>query len=453
MPTVSVSGFGSGIDVDSLINGLVQANSVTLNSIQTQADSFRTASTHLSSVGSALSSLATAADAISSTTGIASFTASSSNSAIVASAAGNATAASYSVQVNALAREQRTYSAQFSSNSGPAGQTGSINVKVGTSGTPFTVNVAATDSLDTIATQINNNANAAGVRVNASVIYDGTGYRLSVRGLDTGAANAVTLTETGTNFDLNGNGSSPTGGRTIAAADASLTVDGIAVTRSSNQISGVIPGVTLALTDTTTTAATVKVAGDSTALQTKVTAMVNAYNSVISSIHGLSGFGTTKASDPTLAADSTLRTVNDRLTALVGGLGQATGTYRTLADVGINLNQDGTLRVDTAKLSAAVASDPDGVTKLLARPPGATKGGMMADLEDLAKNLTATNTGILVTHATSFTTQAKQLDVRATAEQTRLDNYADRLRTQLTAMNDSIGTMQTQFASLSKLFG
>jgi flagellar hook-associated protein 2 len=452
MPTVSVSGFGSGIDVDSLITGLVQANSVTLNSIQSQASSFRTSSTNLSNVGTALSNLATAATAISSTSALASFTATSSSTAIVASAAGNASAASYTISVSALAREQRTYSAQFASNSTAAGQAGNFTVKVG-SGTAFQIDVAATDSLDSVATQINTKASAAGQRVNASVIYDGTGYRLSIRGLDTGAANALTLTENGTSFDLNGNGSNPAGGRTIAASDASLTVDGIAVTRSSNQITGVISGVTLALTDVTTAPATVKVSGDSTALQTKVTAMVSAYNSVINSVHSLAGFGTAKATDPTLAADSTLRTVNDRLTRLVGGLGTSTGTYRTLADIGINLNADGTLRVDSSKLSSAVASDPDGVSKLLARPNGATSGGMMADLKDLATNLTASSTGIISTHANSFTAQAKQLDQRATVEQTRLDDYATRLRTQLTAMNQSIGAMQTQFASLSKLFG
>jgi flagellar hook-associated protein 2 len=453
MPTVSVSGFGSGIDVDTLINGLVQANSVTLNSLQSKADAFRTSSSNLSSVGTALSNLATAADAISNSTGVASYTASSSSSAIVASAAGNATPASYSVQVNSLAREQRTYSAQFATNSGAANQTGSFTVKVGSTGTPFTVNVGATDSLDTIANNINNQATTAGARVNASVIYDGTGYRLSIRGLDTGAANAVTLTESGTSLDLNGDGSNPTGGRTIAAADASLTVDGIAVSRSSNQIVGVIPGVTLALTDTTSTPATVKVAGDSTSLQTKVSAVVSAYNNVVNTIHNLAGYGTTKATDPTLAADSTLRTVANSLSSLVGGLGQASGSYRTLADIGINLNRDGTLSLDSTKLTSAVGTDPDSVTKLLARPPGAIKGGVMADLEDLAKNFSATNTGIISTHITSFTSQAKNLDTQVTSEQTRLDNYADRLRTQLTAMNDSIGSMQTQFASLSKLFG
>ena len=99
------------------------------------------------------------------------------------------------------------------------------------------------------------------------MFYDGSAYRLQVRGLDTGAANAITFSETGTALDLNGTGATASSGKTVqSATDASLTIDGFTVTRPTNQITGVVQGVTLALTSTTSTPATVTVAGDASSL-------------------------------------------------------------------------------------------------------------------------------------------------------------------------------------------
>jgi flagellar hook-associated protein 2 len=450
MPTtVSVAGFGSGIDVDALVSGLVNASSGNLNLLQQRASDYRSASSTLSAIGTSLGSLQSAADAISSVQGIASYTATSSSSAVVASANGSALPSSFSVNVTSLAKEQRTYSATFASSSDALGQSGTLGLQIGT-GTAVNLTIDASDSLDSIAAKIN----GAGLRVNASVFYDGSAYRLQVRGLDTGAANAVTFNETGTLLDLNGTGATTSSGKTVqSATDASLTIDGFTVTRPTNQITGIVQGVTLALTSTTSSPATVTVAGDASSLKTKVASFVSSFNSVINAIHNATGFGTTKATNQALAADSALRTINDRLSSFMGSAGTNAGSYKTLADVGIALNRDGTLLLDDTKLTQAVGTDPGSVTKLLARPPGATSGGMMADLNDILKSLTASDTGILALRGQSFDSQAKSFDTRATSEQTRLDNYANNLRKQFTAMNDSIGASQLLGASLTKAFG
>ncbi|HKQ71026.1 MAG TPA: flagellar filament capping protein FliD, partial [Polyangiaceae bacterium] len=368
--------------------------------------------------------------ALSTTQGLSSFTASSSGAAVVASANGNALPASYSISVGALAKEQRTYSAKFSTSSDPLNQTGTLAVKIG-SGTATNIGITATDSLDSIAAKIN----ATQIRASASVFYDGTAYRLQIRGVDTGAANALTLTETGTSLDLNGDGSTPSGGKTVqSATDASLSVDGFTITRSTNQIVGVVPGVTLALTAETTSPVTVSVATDPNALRTKVSAFVNAFNGVINSIHTVAGYGTQKASNSTLAADSTLRSVNDRLNA-AARVSASSGTFRNLNDIGISLNRDGTLKFDESKFVKAMSADAASVVAMLARPAGATSGGLMADLKDIAASLTASDTGMIATHGKAFDARAKTLDLRATSEQARLDSYATNLRKQFTAMN------------------
>ena len=244
----------------------------------------------------------------------------------------------------------------------------------------------------------------------------------------------------------------PTGGKTVQqATDADLTIDGFQVKRPTNQITGAVQGVTLALTATTSAPLTVTVAPDSNSLQTRVSAVVSAYNTVISSIHNLAGFGTQKATNKTLAADSSLRTVADKLARTVASQATGSGSFKTLADIGISSTRDGTLVLDSSKLTAAITKDSGSVTSLLARPQGATTGGLMANLEDVIKSLTVSDTGVLANRMKSFDSQAKTLDTRATAEQNRLDTYASTLRTQLTAMNDSVAKSQQLGASLAFL--
>ena len=449
MPSVSVAGFGSGIDVDALVTGLVNASAGTMTSLQKRASLLRSASSTLSDIGRSMANLKSAADTLSSAQGLSSMTATSSGGAVVASAAGNALPSSFSINVTALAKEQRTYSKTFAASSTALAQSGTLSLKVGT-GTAVALSIATTDSLDSIAAKIN----GAGLRATASVFYDGTAYRLQVRGLDTGVASGLTMTETGTSLDLNGDGSDPNGGKTVqSATDASMTIDGFTVTRPTNQISGTAQGVTMALTAVTTSPVTVTVAGDPAALKSKVTTLVSSFNTVINAIHTASGFGAQKATNSKLAADSSLRSVNDRLVSAVGTAGASTGTYRTLADVGIALTRDGTLTLDDAKLSAAIAADPAGVTALLARPAGATTGGMMANLKDVVTSLTASDTGILGLRGQSFDNQAKLLDKRVASEQSRLDQMSENLRKQFTAMNSSIGNTQLMGNALGRTFG
>src|SRR5262249_3787663 len=153
------------------------------------------------------------------------------------SASGAAQPGAYDVNVTKLAKEQRTYSNAFSANA--LNMSGNLDLAVG--GTSKQIAVTASDTLNTIADKIN----GAGLRVGASVFYDGTNYRLQVRGLDTGAANAVTFGGTGGIGDQLG--LNVAANTKQSAQDAALTVDGFAITSKTNQVTGAIPGVTLAL--------------------------------------------------------------------------------------------------------------------------------------------------------------------------------------------------------------
>jgi flagellar hook-associated protein 2 len=447
LPTITFGGIGSGMDVEGIITGLVNANKTTLTALTTKSQGLKQAASTLSSVGTTLGNLKTAADALKGLQDVASFTAASSNTAaLVGTAAGNAQPGTYGIQVDSLAVEQRTYSGAFASNSNALGQSGFLTVGVGTTSTQLSIN--GSDSLAGIATKINN----AGLRVAASVFFDGSQYRLQVRGLDTGAANAVTFNENGTALDLNGDGSNPSGGKTVQkASDASILVDGFTVHQPTNQIVGVIPGVTLAVSQVTTAPVNLTIASDPTALSNKINAVVGAYNAAINSIHSIAGYGSTKPQVAQLAGDSALRTITNDLSQTMAASQLGQGVVATLGQLGLQQTRDGTLQFDSTKLATALTLDPTSVEKLLGRASGATTGGAMASLSDLVNSITDSVNGVLTLRSQSLTDQAKKLDDQATTEQTRLDDYTTKLRTQFSAMDTAVAANNSLISQLQKL--
>jgi len=445
---IALSGLASGLDTASIISGLVAAESAPLTALQAQQTTLNGAVSELSTLGTQLSSLSTAAGALSSLATVGSFTATSSSSAIVAQTSGATQTGTYQVSVGSLASSQRTYSASFGSESDALNMNGSFTVQVG-SGAAATIDVGAGDSLDSIAAKIN----ASGQAVNASIFYDGSNYRMLISGLNTGAANAITFAESGTSLDLNGTGATASSGNTVQqATDASVTIDGFTATRPTNQITGVIPGVTLALTQQTSSPVTIQVASDPSTLNTNVQAVVSAYNQVISTIHADAGYGTAAANNQNLAGDATLRSIAQQLSTTVQGV-FGSGSYQTLADAGITLQSDGTLAVDTTKLDAAFTNSPTTVESLFARGALSSTGGAMATLRDLANSFSAPTTGLIAVESQGFTEQSNQLNQSITSEQAHITQYQQNLQAEFDAMETSYSANQTIMNELNQMSG
>jgi flagellar hook-associated protein 2 len=443
---VTLSGLASGIDTQSIVNSLISADSGNLNNLQRKSSQTADASSTVSAVGTSLSTLSTAALALADASANGSFTATSSSTSIAVTTTSSAQPGTYSVKVNALAAAQRTYSASFASDSTALGQTGSFSIGVGT-GTATNINVTATDSLQSIASKINN----AGLQVAASIFNDGKTSRLQIRGLSTGEANGLTFTETGTTLDLNGTGTTPTSGNTVQKAqDASLTIDNFLVTRPTNQITGAVNGLSLTVTDITAAPVAISVASDSSGLSTKLNAVVTAYNDIIGKIHKATGYGDQKAANPLLSADATLRTVGTKLAASMQATSTQSGSLTSLADIGLTLQRDGTLALDSSKLTTKFSTDPLSVQKLLGRLHSATTGGLLANLNDTLTTLTSSS-GVLANKTNSYTSQKKLTDDAVTREQDRLDKYRTQLQAQFSAMETAYSQNQSLLTQVQKL--
>jgi flagellar hook-associated protein 2 len=440
--TISLGGLASGIDTGSLTTSLMAVANQPLDQLNARKAQVDSASATVSGLANRLSSLKAAALALSTNVGFASFSASSSDPGVVATASGSGSIGSYAVSVEALASSQKARSTTFLSSTTALGQSGSLALQVG-SGTASSVQVLPTDTLADLATKIT----ASGSRVSASVMNDGTGFRLIVQGVDSGAANSFTLGETGTALGFGA--PDATYG---TAADARFTVDGMHATSPSNQISGAIAGVKLALTKVTTSAATVQVTADSTALKTKVTALITAYNDFINNSHIATGFGGNKPANKVLSADSAVRSALHKIGNLMSNVVPGTsGKYTTMGVIGLKLGQDGTITLDSTKFDAAMTADPDSVRRLFVTDATTGATGLMKTLMTGVDGLVTGNGATIQSRIDALNAQSKRLADSATRMQVHLDDYQAQLKKSFTNMDQLVAKYKTMQASLGSL--
>lgn len=444
-PTITFGGIGSGMDIEGLISGLVNVSKQPISRLQSRTAAAKAAVTDLSDVGGLLSKLKAAATALDSPEKVSSFKATSSNEkALGITANGNAQPGTYNVEVIQLAAAERRYSNGAATSNGALGYTGSLTFQVGAGdtispdsdvlvgGETATLNIEATDSLDSIIQKIND----AGIRVKASSFYDGKEYRLQIRGLDTGEDNAIIIEENGFNLGLNEESNIAT-----RAQNAKIRVDGFDVESATNTIAQAIPGVSLTVKQKTTEPFEISVQDDTDAMGAKFKDFIDAYNAVVKKVHTLAGFGQTKATNPLLAGDSALRGITSRLSSqLTKTFGS--GQFNTLASLGVQLNNDGTLRLDQTKLNNAISKDARAVTDIIAG--NANADGMMDMMRDLANSLTAPNTGILDVRKDGLQAQAKRYDDQIGLEQKRLDTLEARLRKTFSEMDATVAGYNSQ---------
>lgn len=439
---ITLPGLASGLDVNAITTALVNAERAPISDLQTRQSNIDSAVQTVTNFSTKLNALATAARALSTVDGFASFSASSSDSAsVAASASGGASAGVYSVSVTQLAREQRTFGTAMASSNTALGSAGTLGLDI--NGAHTNVTVAATDTLTDIAAKIS----GSGARVSASVFYTGSQYKLLVRGLDSGAANAVTFTETGVSLGLNAPGATYQ-----SAQDAQLTVEGVSITRPTNQVTGVVPGVTLALSRTTASPVTVTVGTDTGAVKTKINALVSAYNDVVNLVHVQTGYGSTKAVNAALSGDSMLRRALSQVQSIIGNAVSGTsGRYTTLGSVGLSSNRDGALTFDASKFDAAVQADPTGVSRLFVSNASSGSVGAMKSFGDVVDSLTLGPTSPVTGRIDAFRRQSKGIASQIDRLEQQATRYQQQLQQQFTTLDQQMSVYKNVASSLGAL--
>ncbi len=403
MASITSSGLGSGMDISSLVSQLVTAERAPADNRLNQREA--ALQTKISAIGSFKSALSTFQSALSSLKDASTFQASAKTTVgdstlFVASASNTAQAGSYSVKVEQLAQSQKLATAadlniQQDPNQYVVG-TGTLTFQFGTydnGDNTFTAN--ANKAIKTVTIDSSNNTlngvakaiNDAKIGVTASVINDGSGWRLTLGSTDTGAANSLKITTT----DGDGNDTDAAGLSILAydptliagtgknmqqtqdARDARAVVDGLTVTGASNTLDKAIQGVTLNLKATATTATTLTVAQDNSAISSGVQSFVRAFNELASTVKSLTSYNAETKQAGVLQGDFSVRSIFGHLRGELNKMASgASDQLDSLADLGITTERDGTLKLDSTKLQKAIEADAQGVAGLFARAGRAT---------------------------------------------------------------------------------
>lgn len=431
-----------------------------ISSYETKISSFGTLSSLVSGFQSAAKSLNTTLQKLTAT--------SSDTSALSATAGSTAVPGTYSVNVSQLAQSQNLVAAGRTSSTAAIGNgtATTVTFDLGTisggtladgiySGATFTSNGSGTASITIDGTNntlegIRDAINAASMGVTATIVNDGSGtpYRLALTSSNSGASNSLKITASGGDGSIGSLlGYDPAGTQnltqTLAAQNANLTVNGIAITSASNTVSEAIQGISLTLKNTTATTASLTVARDTAAISTAASGFVDAYNALASQIKSRSAYGTEDSGGGVLAGDSALRVMQDQLRSIFTTPATG-GTLNSLSQVGITSKADGSLTMDSSVLNSAIAADFDDVVNLFSSSSGfATRMDAWATTALSAGGLIDSRTESLKSFVKDRSEEVDRLENRMLALQKKYTAEYTNLNLMLSRMN-STSTFLTQ---------
>jgi flagellar hook-associated protein 2 len=455
MATITSAGLGSGLDINSIISKLMQVESQPFTAMATKEASFQAKLSAFGSLKGALSTLQTTAQTLKTTTTFTGMSASSSDSSVLSvSGSSIAVAGTHSISVTQLAKFQAVRSNNNYAAATDTFNTGSLAIQIGSGAA---VNVTIGSSNNTLA-GIRDAINAANAGVTANIVLadDGVGgstYRLALTSKTSGSSGAITITGTDTlplsggmhsldDFDFSGT-ETATMKVTQAADDAKLTVGGIEITRSSNTISDAITGLTLNLlkgTATTPGTATVTVAKNTGAVSSAVSAFVKAYNDAVSGIKTMTAYDAANKKASVLTGDSTARSIQSQLSALVGtSVSGIAGGISRLSDIGISVQKDGTLALDSSKLSTALADTSKDVNSLFTQTTSGNEG-IAVRINKMLEGIVG-SAGMITSRTDGISASIKDIQKRGEALQNRLVQVEKRYRAQFTALDSLIASM------------
>ncbi|MCU0700973.1 MAG: flagellar filament capping protein FliD [Myxococcaceae bacterium] len=433
-PAFRASGLASGLDTTNIVNELVKIESRTIDLARRQQDAFKSQLSALGDVISKLSSLRSAASGLG-TSGVLAVRASGTNSGFTASPTSSAATGRYSIQVDMLAQAARARSQAFTGNASAPVRGGTLDLSI--DGTTTSVTLDDGMTLAQAAERINR----SGAAVSATVLETNGQAFLSITRRDTGfvvgqpASSALQITETST-----GSLGQALGATVIqSAVNAQLTVDGLPFERRSNVVADVVPGTTLSLTRQTTTPEDLVLATNTSETQTALKRFVDAYNDVMKLVRNNLAIGEQTDRTRTLGGDPSLRGLQSALQGLVVGQANPGSPVRTLADIGVRTQNDGTLSIDASRLEKAIATDAGAVNALFQT----ATTGIAAATTSLVERYTSGSSSILELRKSGIDRSIRTMDSRIESLQLRVDAYRERLVRQFTAMERVVGQFKS----------
>lgn len=446
MAGLSVSGLTSGLDVKSLVSQLMAVEQQPLLALNTKKSSYQTKISALGSLKSVLSTLKTAAEALVPGSGVTAsekYTTTSTSfsdaSFATASATSKAAAGKYVLTDIVLAKAQQISKTGLTV---PA-EAGTLSITVGT-GPTVSVDITANATLSELRDAIN----ASTAEATASIINDGTNDVLILTAKNTGAGNTIKLEGTSSDggnefdiFDYTAPGSNNSWTEQASAGSASLKINGIPVTSTSNTLSSSITGVSLDLVKDGSGPTVLTVSKNTSPVASGLNSFITAYNSAITTMKSLGNYDAETKTASTLTGDATLRSAQSQLRlAVFAENGGSNATIQRLSDIGVSVQLDGTLKLDSNKLSDAISSDFSSVATLVA-DIGTRFKATIAGLVDSG--------GLVASSIDGMNTRVKDIDKRREALNVLLTKVEANYTRQFTALDVQLTKLQSISSSLT----
>ena len=380
--TVTTTGTSTSTSIDwsTLIQAevdakLAQATSITtkITANEAKVTAYQMLQTELSTLSTGLESLstsivnsvatnafATRAATISSTGDV------SASSALSMSVNSGSATGDHTLQISQLATAQKVMGSAQSSSTTALGYSGTFSLGLA-GGTSSAITITSGMSMQDVVDAIN--AQSSTTNVQASVIQVSSGsYQMVL----TGTQDAANITYSSTSGDdvLNKLGvTDSTGAFTDVlqkAQSAEFTLDGISLTRNTNDVSDVLTGVTFDLLQSTPSGTTlnISIGTDTSQITSALQTFVTNYNAFRDQVIAQSAQNSdgTASSSAVLFGDSTMRDIMTQLQQVLSG---SVGGM-TMADLGLSFNENNELQLNTGTLATVLTTNLSGVTQLLA---------------------------------------------------------------------------------------
>ncbi len=426
MAAITSTGLGSGLKINDIVTAIVGAEKdPAMKKIDADAKTATDKISAFSALNSALSSFKSSYKELGYSSTYSAVSIKSSDEGILTAKGGiGAETGSFEFKVNQRAQAHTLVSgdaATFSNPNATVG-TGTLTLRFGTYNGDGSFSVNADKTIKTITVDSSNNSlsglrdtiNKGDFGVTASIINDGSAYRLVLTSKETGEANAIELTaadDDGNNTDAGGlsrfayDATNKNMKQTSVAQNASIEMNGITITRSKNEIDSVIQGVTLNLNGVTEPGKVVKltIGKDTSTIESQIRAFMDTYNNTVSQINDLTKYNGSDSTNGVLIGDATVRNVKSLMRDVLNTQTKDTGSsIRSFADLGLLTKKDGTLELDETKFKAAMSGSVEDISKFF------TQAGKASDPQiNYVTNNSLTKPGTYSVEVTQLATQSQ----------------------------------------------
>jgi flagellar hook-associated protein 2 len=474
MASITSTGIGTnGLDVEGIITKLMALEQKPLEQLQTAATTIQTKISAFGSVQSALASLRDAASGLTKSSAWSATTAMSSDATAVAVAAGSsAVAGSYNVSVQSLASSQSVASKAFATSQSLVGD-GQLSIEIGAWNagdaaadppvdpgfaakaaiSAINIAISGTDSLADVRDKIN----ASGAGVTASIVTDASGARLVLSSRQSGVENGFRITASGS-ADVVGFGYDPVNNTegaslTQGAANARAKINGLEINSTSNTLTDVVGGMTMTLQKVTPDAGVqLSVSQDNAAIKATVQTFIDAFNNLAKMLKSQTKYDEGTKTAGTLQGDSTAVGLQRMMRNAVSSSSTASTAFASLSDAGLEVQADGTLKIDDKKFTAAQANLPE-LKKLFDTvgddDDAITDDGFAARFRMLGDDQLGTD-GMLSTRTAGLKSTLEKNQDRQDEMENRLANTEKRIRAQYQALDVKMAGLNSLSSYISQ---